>query len=316
MRPVERGAGWRGRCGAGATGRPSNILVTVTTVPKSIAPEKHIADIGLLDHGGDDGPLGPIVLLHGLMGRGRTWRRQIPWLRRYGRVFTFDAAFHTGADPDDPDGPDDPAELSTERFVADVAEILTWIDRGPAVLIGHSMGGLHAWCTAAAYPEMVSALVVEDMAPDFRGQTTRSWTPWFNSWPDRFESLDAAVAMFGPVAGRYFYEAFDDGALHGSLDVWADIAEEWGGRHFWDQWAAVTVPTLVIEAGYSVTPPGQMRRMCWTNPRARYLKVPGAGHLVHDDAPEFYRGAIEAFLSMNKPRPGRHSDMADGPAGR
>ena len=59
-----------------------------------------------------------------------------------------------------------------------------------------------------------------------------------------------------------------------------------------------------------------MRRMCWTNPRARYLKVPGAGHLVHDDAPEFYRGAIEAFLSMNKPRPGRHSDMADGPAGR
>ena len=26
------------------------------------------------------------------MGRGRTWRRQIPWLRRYGRVFTFDAA--------------------------------------------------------------------------------------------------------------------------------------------------------------------------------------------------------------------------------
>lgn len=38
----------------------------------------------------------PIVLLHGLMGRGRTWRRQVPWLRRYGRVFTYDAAFHTG----------------------------------------------------------------------------------------------------------------------------------------------------------------------------------------------------------------------------
>ena len=124
------------------------------------------------------------------MGRGRTWRRQIPWLRRYGRVFTFDAAFHTGADAA---LISDPAEVSTERFVADLAEILTWIDLGPAVLVGHSMGALHAWCAAAEYPELVSALVVEDMAPDFRGRTTAEWTPWFDSWPDRFSSLGHAA---------------------------------------------------------------------------------------------------------------------------
>jgi pimeloyl-ACP methyl ester carboxylesterase len=27
------------------------------------------------------------------------------------------------------------------------------------------------------------------------------------------------------------------------------------------------------------------------------VKVPGAGHLVHDDAPEEYRGAVESFLA-------------------
>nr|WP_245551512.1 alpha/beta hydrolase [Gordonia rhizosphera] len=260
------------------------------------------ADTGLLDHGGpvdaDGTPVrgvGPIVLLHGLMGRGRTWRRQIPWLRRHGRVFTFDAAFHTGAD-DTP--PDDPSDLSTDRFVADLAEILVWIDQGPAVLVGHSMGALHAWCTAARYPEMVSALVIEDMAPDFRGQTTRTWTPWFDSWPQRFGSLAAAERMFGGVAGRYFYEAFDDGRLHGSLQIWADIAEEWGGRDFWAEWSSVRVPSLVIEAEHTVTPPGQMRKMCSVNDFAQYLRVVGAGHLVHDDAPDEYRGAVEAFLSM------------------
>ena len=101
-----------------------------------------------------------------------------------------------------------------ERAVrADLAEILTWIDLGPAVLVGHSMGALHAWCAAAEYPELVSALVVEDMAPDFRGRTTAEWTPWFDSWPDRFSSLGHARQMFGDVAGRYFYEAFDDGVL-------------------------------------------------------------------------------------------------------
>nr|WP_245555609.1 alpha/beta hydrolase [Gordonia soli] len=259
-----------------------------------------MADTGFLDHGGphdEDGPVrgvGPIVLLHGLMGRGRTWRRQIPWLRRYGRVFTFDAAFHCGADSADATGPD---EIATERFVADLAEILVWIDQGPAVLVGHSMGALHAWCTAAAYPELVSAIVVEDMAPDFRGRTTANWTPWFESWPERFESPAHAVEMFGEVAGRYFHDAFDDGRLHGRLETWTSIAAEWGERDFWAQWRSVEVPTLVIEAEHGVTPAGQMREMVAQNPAARHLFVAGAGHLLHDDAPEVYRGAVEAFLS-------------------
>jgi pimeloyl-ACP methyl ester carboxylesterase len=30
--------------------------------------------------------------------------------------------------------------------------------------------------------------------------------------------------------------------------------------------------------------------------RATYLRVPGAGHLVHDDAPDRYRQAVEAFV--------------------
>ncbi|NLG48170.1 alpha/beta hydrolase [Gordonia sp. (in: high G+C Gram-positive bacteria)] len=254
--------------------------------------------IGLLDYGGldrEDGGHGSIVLLHGLMGRGRTWKRQIPWLRRYGRVFTFDAAFHQGVTQ----GSHEPTadEISTERFVADVAEVITWIDRGPAVLVGHSMGGLHAWCTAAQFPELVAATVVEDMAPDFRGRTTGDWAPWFNSWPDRFADLDEAVAMFGEVAGRYFYEAFDDGRLHGRIPVWAAIAEEWGTREFWGQWDSVQAPTLLLEAEYSVTPPGQMAQMAQRGPHSHYLRVEGAGHLVHDDRPGVYRGAVEAFLA-------------------
>ncbi|WP_425323584.1 alpha/beta fold hydrolase [Gordonia zhaorongruii] len=256
-------------------------------------PVPSIAGADLLDHGGletGDGGFGAIVLVHGLMGRGRTWGRQIPWLQRYGHVFTFDSANHRGAESVDP------GDISTERFVADLAEILTWIDRGPAVLIGHSMGGLHSWCAAAEFEELVTALVVEDMAPDFRGRSTGAWTPWFESWPDQFENMQAAVDMFGDVAGRYFYEAFDDGRLHGSIPVWTDIADEWANRDFWKQWEAVAAPALLLEAEYSVTPPGQMARMA-DRPGTTYLRADGAGHLVHDDAPGVFRGAVEAFLS-------------------
>jgi pimeloyl-ACP methyl ester carboxylesterase len=57
------------------------------------------------------------------------------------------------------------------------------------------------------------------------------------------------------------------------------------------------VPALLLEAGNSVTPPGQMREMAETGHRVTYVHVPGAGHLIHDDAPEEYRRAVEAFLT-------------------
>ena len=107
----------------------------------------------------------PLVLVHGLMGRGSTWSRQLPWLTRLGQVYTYDAPWHRGRDVADP------YPISTERFVADLGEAVIGVGR-PVTLIGHSMGALHAWCLAATRPDLVSALVVEDMAPDFRGRTT------------------------------------------------------------------------------------------------------------------------------------------------
>jgi pimeloyl-ACP methyl ester carboxylesterase len=44
-------------------------------------------------------------------------------------------------------------------------------------------------------------------------------------------------------------------------------------------------------------PEGQMAEMARRVPGAHFLRVPGAGHIVHDDQPEIYRGAVEAFLS-------------------
>ena len=38
----------------------------------------------------------PLVLVHGLMGRGSTWPRQLPWLTRLGQVYTYDAPWHRG----------------------------------------------------------------------------------------------------------------------------------------------------------------------------------------------------------------------------
>lgn len=236
----------------------------------------------------------PIVLVHGLMGRGSTWSRQLPWLTRRGQVYTYDAPWHRGRDVADPH------PISTERFVEDLGAAVSAL-REPATLIGHSMGALHSWCLAAADPGLVDALVVEDMAPDFKGRTTGPWEPWLHALPVEFDSAEAVYDEFGPVAGRYFLEAFDRAKagwrLHGHTKVWIEIAAEWGTRDYWAQWRRVRSPTLLIEAGNSVTPPGQMREMNETGDRTTYVHVPGAGHLVHDDAPQVYRDAVETFLT-------------------
>ena len=247
----------------------------------------------LLTGRGGDGR--PIVLVHGLMGRGTTWSRQLPWLAALGEVYTYDAPWHRGRDVADPH------PVSTERFVDDLADAVESLGR-PAVLVGHSMGGLHSWCLAAARPELVTALVVEDMAPDFRGRTTGPWEPWLHALPAEFSSERQVLDEFGDVAGRYFVEAFDrtdtGWRLHGRPERWIEIAAQWGVRDYWQQWLAVRVPALLVEAGNSVTPPGQMERMRSTGARVTYLRVPGAGHLVHDDAPREYRAAVQPFLAQ------------------
>ncbi|QNG17384.1 alpha/beta hydrolase [Rhodococcus triatomae] len=246
----------------------------------------------------DEGGTGrPILLLHGLMGSARTWHRHLPWLREFGHVYTFDAAGH---------GRPAPPELTTEAFVEDLVRHL---DGGreagrfdePLTVVGHSMGGLHGWMLAATRPELVRALVVEDMAPDFRGRTAENWATMIAAWPQPFPSEAAMLDHFGPVAGRYFLDSFDrrpDGwYLHGAVETFRDISEEWGTRDFWEQWASVRVPSLLIEGEHTITPEGQMAKMAEIGPEATHVRIADAGHLVHDDQPERYRAAVEEFLT-------------------
>lgn len=248
------------------------------------------------------GPGATILLMHGLMGRGRTWSRHLPWLRELGRVVVYDASWHRGRGERPDLASDGGKSVATEWFVEEAAAVLEAHADGPAVVIGHSMGGLHAWCLAAARPELVRALVVEDMAPDFRGRTLGPWEPWLESWPVEFADDASVDALVGPVAGQYFRESFDriPGSpgyrLHGHMDVWRAIAAHWGERDYWAQWAAVRAPTLLVEAEHGVTPKGQMREMASRNPLARHA-ILAAGHLAHDMEPDQFRRLVTGFVA-------------------
>lgn len=240
---------------------------------------------------GGTGP--PILLLHGLMGRADTWRPVARWLGAHGRLLGLDARGHGRSGTRGP--------WTVRRMAADAAEVLA--PHGPGVVVGHSMGGLHGIALAAARPDLVRALVVEDMGVDFRGADAGAARAWFGALPQPFPSLAAVREAFGhPRAefGDYMVECVEERAdgyhLLAAVEHTTEIAAEWARTDFWADVDAVRCPVLLIEAAESVAPPGQMAEMARRLPAATHVRIPGAGHLVHAAAPGPYRAAVQDFL--------------------
>jgi pimeloyl-ACP methyl ester carboxylesterase len=92
-----------------------------------------------------------MVLVHGAFGRAACWDRVVPGLR---------AAGHDVEAIDLPGQGDDPtpvAEITLDRYAERVCEVLA--AGPPAVLVGHSMGGMVITQAAARCPEHVARLV-------------------------------------------------------------------------------------------------------------------------------------------------------------
>lgn len=244
--------------------------------------------------GGGDGGGPPILLLHGLMGRASTWWSTARWLTGRGRVVGFDARGHGHSGAWGP--------WTTDRLVADAAGVLAGI--GPAVVVGHSMGALHGLVLAARHPELVGALVVEDIGVDFVGRDAQDARAWFGALPQPFASLAQVREVFGhprPEFGAYLAECVEERAdgyhLLAAVEHTTEIAAEWARVAHWDVLPDVRCPALLIEAEQSVAPPGQMAEMARRMPAARHVVLPGTGHLVHDADPVGYRALVEEFLA-------------------
>src|SRR6476659_8612182 len=99
--------------------------------------------------------LPPIVFVHGFACAHTDWDVQTSHLAPYHQTIAVDLRGH-GASPGNTD------ECSIERYGADVAEVMHYLDVPPAVLVGHSMGCRVAIEAALQAPHRVSGLVLID----------------------------------------------------------------------------------------------------------------------------------------------------------
>jgi len=244
---------------------------------------------------GTQGP--PVLLLHGIGGGRRGWPTTGPMLAAAGlRVFALDLPGYgesPACEPFDLPGMAD----AVARFVDGLGE--------PAVVVGHSMGGMVAQQLVAQRPDAVRALVLASTSPAF-GPSDGDWQRGFVA--SRTAPLDRGAGMAGLAAElvpAMVAPAADAERVAAAQALMAQVPEATYRAALaalvrFDCRAAlprIAVPTLVLtgEADRSASPE-VARRMAARIPGAACEILPGTGHLPMLERPDLFDAALLRFL--------------------
>lgn len=228
----------------------------------------------------------PIVLVHGLSGSGRWWRRNVPALAASHRVYVIDLVGYGRAYRQ--------RALGVRGAAALIAQWLDDLGLERVTLIGHSMGGHICTHVAALRPTRVRNLVLACASGLLTGNIYR-------------------VALKLPraaITGRLTFvpRVLADAARAGPVNVWRSTTDLLGDSVS-ELLPRITARTLVVWGERdALVPPRTGRALAAAIPGARYEEIPRAGHVVMVDAPARFNALVLDFLAEAQP--------ADGRAGR
>lgn len=239
----------------------------------------------------------PLLIVHGLFGSARNWGVIARHLAKYRPVLAVDMRNHGQSKRTQ--------SHSYADLAADLAEVIA-AHGGKADVLGHSMGGKAAMQLALTQPQMLRKLVVADIAPVAYGHDQ---TRHINA----MRGLDLSGLTSRGEADRRLAETLDDPSLRAfflqSLDLkeqpprWRlnlDTLElEMSNIVGWpDTQGQFDGPTLFLTGSEShYVKPEHRDIIRALFPKARFAKIPGAGHWLHAERPREFEAAVEVFLN-------------------
>ena len=237
-----------------------------------------------------------LLIAHGLYGSGRNWGVIARRLADRRDVVAVDMRNH-GESPRFP-------TQSYPEMAADLAEVIESLG-APVDLMGHSMGGKAAMQLGLTHPTLIRRLIIADIAPVAysHDQTANARA---------MASLDLSQITTRAEADTALAKHIDDPALRAfflqSLDLrqhpprWrlnlAVLEAEMPKIVGWpDTGGQFDHPTLFLTGALSHYVRPEYRETIRAHfPKARFAKIPDAGHWLHAEKPREFEETVRVFL--------------------
>ncbi|MCC6210261.1 MAG: alpha/beta fold hydrolase [Burkholderiales bacterium] len=240
----------------------------------------------------------PLLFLHGLGGGHHAWEKQLPYFASQGyAAHAWDQPGYGHSAIVEP--------YDFERVCAALARLITKLDEGPVVLVGHSMGGLVAQEAYVRSPQLIRGLALTFTSPAFAGGTSEFTKQFIAARIGPLDEGKGMAQIARSVMPTMRGGRSEPAGLALAEKIMADIPPDTYRKAVrllttFDrrkELAAIKVPTLVLAGSDDKTaPPAMMERMAQRIPGAEYVCLPGCGHLGPMDQPEAFNAALLAFL--------------------
>lgn len=255
-----------------------------------------------------------VVLMHGWMGTSHTWRKLSPLLAEDWFVIVPDMRGYGGSDK--PESGYDAVNLA-----ADVKGILAYFDKNRSHIVGHDMGALVALAFAGTYPDRTISLTYLDeplvgcnldQFTVYREENYGGyWHFGFNTAPGLPELLlEGKEQAFVDWVVPLMHAPNPEAVTAEDRRVYADSLRAENGISGSVGWyratfetarqlrslgdAGLRVPVMAWGGEYGV--PVTYEQMSCVTDSARGGTIPGAGHLLPEEKPEFLAEQMRALF--------------------
>jgi pimeloyl-ACP methyl ester carboxylesterase len=296
------------------------LLLGIATLAAQTAagPEDHFVSVGglrlhYLDWGNPAAP--PLVLLHGIDRVAHTFDHIAPRFTSRYHVIAMDLRGHgdSGWDPQ--------ARYLVEDHVGDLEGLVRTLGLRAVTLWGNSTGGRVVQVFAGLHPDLVAAVIAEDVGPERPRSIADAYARRVKQEENGWASPEALLAQMRAAAQplpdlvlepyvRYGTKRRDDGRLVWKRDP--NLVKGFVETELWRYVREIRSPILYVLGGRSaIVPVATQEELKKVLPQARVVTMPGMGHYPSDERPEEFVAIVNEFLRVRGGRlQAAHADRA------
>jgi esterase len=246
----------------------------------------------------------PLILLHGIARVAHAFDHLAPHFCQNYHVIAVDMRGHGDSDWD-PKG-----DYLVEDYVRDIEGLVAQLNLRNIVLWGNSTGGRVAQVFAGLHPELVSAVIAEDVGPERPREISDRRAARMSGEEKGWASVDELLAQMKKDNPRTSEQVLRTLAQYGSKQradgriIWKRdpaIGKGFVPTELWRTVRQIKAPIIYILGGASTIVPAETQeQLRQALPQVQIVTMPGLGHYPSDEKPEDFLAIVDKFIAGAK----------------